>query len=792
MDKDAMKYSNFSLKKYLVEESTKVIDIFNRDGLNILKAPTGSGKTIATLLCAVSYVDSHKDYIVVLLTPNRSQSEQNSNKRIGSIGIENDINNLRITNTNEIGCYTKFDDVIGIVGGVDINDIDLKHTKIVSCVYDRAKELINYLAAENKKIICIIDEAHEIYKSYNYRGNAINSMLEATKNKNIKNLIYMTATTDVLTINRDTKFNNFTNFTIKNRAKNTDKLKIYRYEKNYQETLLKYIIDNLEEAKNKEEKLKIILRFNSKNDALLFKDSVLTKYNVICITSESKNECDEYKSIVENETFGECDVLITTSLMDSGVSIQNKYNTIWIFVSTHRELDIDNIKQSFNRCRNKYKEAVLFIKNSVRYNSIAIKQREKNTLEALTQIISAFKKLGDSNGSIRVKINTLLELDKDTEMAQMVTYVDIDENLNLSINNIKKSNYLMHIEACKCVNFKGKLVKELDYLAEEIEEIFLPDSENKINSVALKKQTKVDLKEVKKEQTLFKNETRDIALNIINESFIDNIIIHFKELSKYKLKDTVNNFIIIFSNSDNLENYRKKDFYNAFADFYKQIKDKEKNLNDDIDVTKYIELYVDYIKEIINYLPDIIVGLEDVTIAVQRSNLKGFTSFKTKIKPIRENELVSDIIKGYNKSFEDEIKYKEDIKKYINDMMKYYGDINERAGVKIVKYDKESIKKEAISKIKLTTSIDDFLKLAQSNHKLCQLIGLRTLFDAKIQSKIYDTFLTNSLIQLNKLALKQLTKEDLLKLVKTYYKTKTKTENKNKYLFISSLKTTIK
>ena len=114
--------------------------ILNQEGLNLIEAPTGSGKTYTMLKKVFKELsEEYPDRVFIILCPNRVQNEQNG---------------------KEYGVYV-------VVGGVNTE----QHITIMSCVYEKIDEVVK--AYRGKDITLVVDEAHELIESISYRNKAI-------------------------------------------------------------------------------------------------------------------------------------------------------------------------------------------------------------------------------------------------------------------------------------------------------------------------------------------------------------------------------------------------------------------------------------------------------------------------------------------------------------------------------------------------------------------------------------------------------------------------------------------
>lgn len=761
------------VNQYLSEKPEVIFDLFEQDGLNLLTAPTGVGKTISEILAAVKYVKFNKNKIIVLGTPNRSQSEQNATKKVGVsdyTNSKNDLDGFEIAKEDAV--YSEIAEVVGVYAGVDLESIDFSNVSIVSVVYDRVDEVVSLLGSKFKKeVILIIDEAHELYKADDYRENAVRKLHQLIKNnKYVVNTIYMTATSDVLTISGDNKFNKVVKVNLNKSKYNADKLTIYRYHKSdYKNTLVRAVIDRFEEARKQNRKVNIVMRFNSVADADLFKNKILTEYDVAVINSSLKDTSAEYKAIVEKESLTENDLIVTTSLMDAGVSIQNHYELIWFFVSTHRELDIDNIIQSFNRARNRYREAVLFIRDTINFSNKSLIERENKTIEFYNTIIKMVKEFHMDAEDIAKNLEAMKDDIVKKEDSEMVNYVVYNKDYNVYIDNIKKANYLMHMEAAKCINFDGMLKKKLSHVAKDIEEIIITKEIEAENEQYIKDKIDISVKEAKKELRDAENQIKKEICIHINEVFDAEILSYMNTLSKRQAKETFDSFRSIFAGDDVLNTHYRKHYFESFNNFYKKLFNEDsfpqEHKEEYLQVLTY---YVETIADILKYYSSPLECLNIVIPKMKKGSLRTLSSIRTKVQVIKTNNLLTASLDNKEKLAEQINKFESDKDLFVKSEVKRYEEYNERHGISLI-IDKNEIAAAYDKKFKPDGDLSKFDKLEMSSDEFRFLLEFRKYFDKKIRATISEQYISDSIAHLSVFSKDVLTEKYILKLINRYY-----------------------
>lgn len=776
------------INQYLSEKPEIIFDLLEQEGLNLFTAPTGTGKTISKILTAVKYVKFNKHKTIVLGTPNRSQSEQNATKKVGITEYTDSKKDLDGFEIAKEGCsYLETVETIGVYAGVDLESIDFSNIAIVSVVYDRVEEVVNLLGSKFKKeVILIIDEAHELYKADSYREPAVRKLHHLVKNnKYVVNTIYMTATPDVLTINNDNKFNKVVKVNLNKTKYNADKLTIYRYNKtDYKNTLVRAVIDRFEDAKKENRNINIVMRFNSFKEAELFKNEILTEYDVAVINSSLKDSSEEYKSIVEKESLTKNDLIITTSLIDSGVSIQNHYELIWFFVSTHRELDLDNITQSFNRARNKYREAVLFIRDTINFSNKPLVERESKTFEFYNTIIKMVKEFHMDAEDIAKHLKAMKDDIVKKEDSEMVRYIDYDKDYNVYVDNIKKANYLMHMEAAKCINFKGMLKKKLSHVAKDIEEIIITKEIEAENEQYIKDKIDVNIKEAKKELRDAENQLKkDICIHI-NEVFESEILSYMNTLSKRQAKETFDSFRSVFAGDSILSTHYRKHYFDSFNSFYKKLFSEdsfpEEHKEEYLQILTY---YVETIADILKYYSSPLDCLNVVIPKMRKGSLRTLSSIRTKVQVIKTNNLLTASLDNKEKLIKQINKFESDKDLFVKNEVKKYEEYNKRHGISLI-IDEQEIASTYEKKFKPDGDLSKFDKLEMSSDEFKFLLEFRKYFDKKIRATISEEYISDSIAHLSVFSKDVLTEKYILKLINRYYNVSTAKKTKR----ISSVK----
>lgn len=366
------------INKNLNERYDDIEYILNEQGLILMAAPTGSGKTYTIIKAFKKLSKEYDSRVFIILCPNRVQNEQN--------GKEYGIN--------------------VIVGGVSAE----QHIAVMSCVYEKVEEVIN--AYRGKDITLVIDEAHELIESTSYRKKTI-ELIDAAVKK-CYNTIHLTATPRKLK-----EFYNYNSqyfFNFKEVKNNLDNLNIIP-SLDIDKTLFALLKTNKQNNKKS-----LVFMSGSKNDLKTTGDVLSRKgYNVEVITSDDKNS-NAYSNIVNFSTISEeCDVILTTKVLECGTNIKNSNMVPIEVVKNSNHFNLDSTEQKFARLRSKNSQGYLIIKEPTENKNIRSFEEIK---EELTNI---------SLGSIK-GIEALKETQKNIAIDD---YIDImNESIKLHVSAI--------------------------------------------------------------------------------------------------------------------------------------------------------------------------------------------------------------------------------------------------------------------------------------------------------------------------------------------------------------------
>lgn len=308
-----------TIENTLDERYEDIKFILNQEGLNLIEAPTGSGKTYTIIKAFKELSKEFSNRIFIILCPNRVQNEQNG---------------------KEYGVYV-------VVGGVNTE----QHITVMSCVYEKIDEVIK--AYRSKDITLVVDEAHELIESTSYRKKAID-LIDLSVEK-CYNTIHLTATSRKL--KEFYNYNNKYTFNFKEAKNNLDNLNIIP-SKDLDKTL--FTLLKINKMNNKKS---LVFMSGSKNDLKTTGDVLKRKgYNVEVITSDDK-QTESYLKIVNYSTIAEdVDVVLTTKVLECGTNIKNTDIIPMEVVKNPNHFNLDSTEQKFARLRAKNGIGYLILK----------------------------------------------------------------------------------------------------------------------------------------------------------------------------------------------------------------------------------------------------------------------------------------------------------------------------------------------------------------------------------------------------------------------------------------------
>lgn len=379
-------------------------EMFMRRGqIVLIVANAGGGKTYITMktFAKLSMRPENENVRYVISVPNRNQSNQNEKSE----------------SLSQYGAKS----VVGSKDGKRSVTVNAVTDKIYSCVYDKTLELVEILKCNGYEVVLVLDEAHKLISDNNFRKSAISGIEKAFDI--VDQTIMMTATPrrclefykysiiydlkDVCAVNNIEDFRicltDNRDATLLFNIKRMLAQKI-RYIKEHKtpfslcldkivepETLLemlgdkKYVKEEVAVGYKKkmefvEEDIKVLIRLNSKKEIERYVDL----FNKAGIKAESLTSSDKdgdtFKSIEEqSKIITDSRVIFCTSVVECGVSLENKNIYLIEVIVKANDFDHDNTVQFFARPRKTIGQGLLIIPNT--YNKDVLKDIKEKAKE---------------------------------------------------------------------------------------------------------------------------------------------------------------------------------------------------------------------------------------------------------------------------------------------------------------------------------------------------------------------------------------------------------------------------
>lgn len=483
-----MKVKQLLYEKYISERSKELQEIILKPGKFLIEGVTGGGKTYAILNIFKLLSSLYKDRVFIISCPNKIQNLQNQ----------------------EYG-------VTAIVGGKVIDQVYTTS----SMVYDKAKSLLEqYHLYKDYKITLIIDEAHQLIYSKNFRKKAINELLRLSEK--CFNVIHLTATPGA-------------------------NLDCYSYDEHYQlkpikeninintfgimkskdglTSLYKAIRTNFQQGK------KVLIFLNNKEKIFeiqghlskIFKDK-----NIGIITSDEKEKNDIFQSIVKDSLIpSNYDIVLTTSVLECGTNINNLDYTPIVYVDNNLFFSTVSVIQDIARFRKDVDLGLLIYKEPCKKEGFFIKSKEQIASELEKELENKCNMMNSiclnfgADGHKMIMQSLLYEkcLD-DTTFSKGILYYDeesltvkLDQELFWKYVNERYDYQLLYDDERLLKAFKGhikaKNIQIVEHQANESEEAkelkkaIKTNVDNKKEIDKLLNQQLMDQLEVKENQDIF-------------------------------------------------------------------------------------------------------------------------------------------------------------------------------------------------------------------------------------------------------------------------------------------------
>lgn len=471
------------IKKYLSEKHELIKSHCYIGGTVLLKAPTGAGKTYTLLKIGEEICrESKGEFVFLFVTPTRIQSEQN--------GIN----------------YNAF----SVVSGVN----SFNPMRPNTIVYDKLNVVLrNKNLLKDKKIILIVDEAHELIYSSAYRKKALDLIQELSSIS--YTVVHVTATSKALPFVYSYEF--VLDF---KKNKEVDSNVFLCLTETPLEGLTSKLINNLKEG------VKTIVSINDKDIISYLSEkikSIFPKIRVSLFTSDNK-ESPEFQYLIKNNKMQEnIDLALCTNILNAGINIKNE-NVELVYYSENRKWNLDHLKQFAGRTRqDNAKITVIARRISEKYRNDNIKtlqdiyDNDLNTLKVIIKKVENLYRYCIDNGmefNIENFESFFKSIKFDDCRHDLNRCLDFNESAGVQINQIKLIKAVIESYDSQFLRLKS-----LDGIIKELSETL--DSNVKIvESFNVEEQSEklaTALKEFDKNK---KKETKELK-NTITETFIN-------------------------------------------------------------------------------------------------------------------------------------------------------------------------------------------------------------------------------------------------------------------------------
>jgi len=343
--------------KYISEFIEVITEVLTSYVKSLIIAEAGGGKTYTIIFIARKLIKEEGTY-VIMANPNNVQCVQN---------------------------FTTYG-VAALIGGTKVT----KGDRIICCVFDKVLETVESVKKLGaKKIILVVDEAHHLIDSQNFRGGALRQFEEIDRRGLVDHTIHMTATPLGLFENDYDKIIEFQRNKKYNNIKNT-----FIYEtKGGIENIANLVYTN-HKAEIKNNPLSIVRCQSVIKCHKLAKLLILKGLKVSILNSQNKKTSEIFKEISNNSMItANFDVVLTTSVLDCGTNINNDGvgRAILAYYATNGKNDFmfNSIKQFSARFRGELAVSQFYIfiaddtdKKYLNYNEMYSKELKRVKAQA--------------------------------------------------------------------------------------------------------------------------------------------------------------------------------------------------------------------------------------------------------------------------------------------------------------------------------------------------------------------------------------------------------------------------
>lgn len=270
--------------------------------LTLIEAPTGVGKSTWALEELV------KQGLVLMLVPVVLQIRQLQ------AAYKDRADLVVLSGSDNANAKDKADRMKGISG------------KSIVATYDLLPQILNVV--DSKKYTLVVDEVHKVYAAGSYRDEALNPVLASLLSKSFKQVVVCTATYTPMMgklagIVPDSWFKVFP---AKPRQRS---LEVIRYTHSSKYHWLKSVMSRLESMKANGCRKLVFVRLNSTKrmeQAAAYLEQA--KYKVLMVSRGTAGKAAVKQTLEQERLPGNYDVVLTTSIMDEAINLQNQTQEI--------------------------------------------------------------------------------------------------------------------------------------------------------------------------------------------------------------------------------------------------------------------------------------------------------------------------------------------------------------------------------------------------------------------------------------------------------------------------------
>lgn len=352
-------------------------DMFMTGESSLVIAGTGSGKTTA-----VTHKLTKQFNLVVFALPSTTKVQELENKKT-ELKSEHGVNSLYY--------YDKLQP--------DAEKLE-KFKGLIVCTYDKFCGVHKSLSKEQRRTaIVVIDECHKMYATGSFRDEALLPMICTLRQNNYAHTLYTTAT---YTAERwailELPINNIITYN-KPSTKQRD-LQVVSLSKGDQYSYIELITDRVQKLKQKQKEGKILVRINNKRQCEMLANFLHDNYKLNCLVVHGGNKNEEaVQAIFKRESIPTAvDVIISTSIFDEGINLNNADGTIDSIFVIGKSAHIEELVQYQGRLRKA--NAPCFLVLHTQMDTIALDKKALNQFHAESQaaidtILSKVKKVAD-------------------------------------------------------------------------------------------------------------------------------------------------------------------------------------------------------------------------------------------------------------------------------------------------------------------------------------------------------------------------------------------------------------